>query len=37
MPLNILEENLKKKIKTIIKLSDKERKFLILNINDTKI
>lgn len=33
MPINILEESLKKKLKTIIKLSDKERKFLILNIS----
>jgi hypothetical protein len=33
MPLNILEESLKKKLKTMIRLSDKERKFLILNIN----
>ena len=35
MPLNVLEQNLKKKLKTIIKLSDKERKFLLLNINSS--
>ena len=32
MPLNIIEDSLKNKIQTKILMTDKERKFLLLNI-----